>query len=342
MKVPCLICCSVLIVHVNGEDAFGNKVQSCLNLVDLAGSERVDRSEVTGDGLKEAQHINKSLSCLGDVITALAEKKPHVPYRNSKLTLVLQKSLGGSAKTLMFAHVSPEEDSFGETLSTLKFAQRASTVELGAARSNRDSSEVLELKAQVESLKKALANREASSQIIKPKDEGMMTPSEKPKAIPQTPCLTRGRRLSLEGQCSSNKDDHRFRRPRTPPPPPRMTKSQVFAVPPQSPTESAAKCRVEKDAKAKTPEPAAVVSSSTTPHRRNELQTPTGKASQIRKSLRTIGKLINGSDNGKKKKEEAKSPIASSNGRTLRRQSLTGILPPPPPENSRRSSLGWR
>ncbi|KAA8518157.1 hypothetical protein F0562_015631 [Nyssa sinensis] len=149
---------SVLTVHVHGKDVSRSIVRSCLHLVDLAGSERVDKSEVTGDGLKEAQYINKSLSCLGDVITALAQKNSHIPYRNSKLTLLLQNSLGGHAKTLMFAHVSPEGDSFGETISTLKFAQRVSTVELGAARANKESSEVMQLKEQLESLKKALTN----------------------------------------------------------------------------------------------------------------------------------------------------------------------------------------
>ncbi|TVU47351.1 hypothetical protein EJB05_06949, partial [Eragrostis curvula] len=92
---------SCLTVHVQGRDlTSGTVLRGCMHLVDLAGSERVDKSEVTGERLKEAQHINKSLSALGDVIASLAQKNAHVPYRNSKLTQLLQDSLGKYFLTL--------------------------------------------------------------------------------------------------------------------------------------------------------------------------------------------------------------------------------------------------
>lgn len=98
MHLTIKLYCSIVTVHVRGLDLkTGATLRGSLHLVDLAGSERVDRSEVTGDRLKEAQHINKSLSALGDVIFALSQKNAHVPYRNSKLTQVLQSSLGYSS-----------------------------------------------------------------------------------------------------------------------------------------------------------------------------------------------------------------------------------------------------
>ena len=97
-----------------------------LNLVDLAGSERASKTGATGDGMKEATKINLSLSALGNVISALVDgKSHHIPYRDSKLTRLLQDSLGGNTKTIMIAAVSPADYNYEETLSTLRYASRA-------------------------------------------------------------------------------------------------------------------------------------------------------------------------------------------------------------------------
>ena len=105
-----------------------------LHLVDLAGSERIAKSEVKGIHLKEAQAINKSLSALGDVIASLQQRQKHVPYRNSKLTQLLQDSLAGNSKVMMVCNISPEESSVSETASSLNFAKRANQVEAGQAK----------------------------------------------------------------------------------------------------------------------------------------------------------------------------------------------------------------
>ncbi|CAG5135963.1 unnamed protein product, partial [Candidula unifasciata] len=126
---------SLLCVHVTGVNVLtGNKTFGRLNLVDLAGSERVSRSQADGARLKEAQNINKSLSSLGDVINALKNKHAHVPYRNSKLTYLLQESLGGDSKTLMILQVSPGEENVSESICTLTFGQRVRSAELGPAK----------------------------------------------------------------------------------------------------------------------------------------------------------------------------------------------------------------
>uniref|UniRef100_A0AAX7V7N6 Kinesin-like protein n=1 Tax=Astatotilapia calliptera TaxID=8154 RepID=A0AAX7V7N6_ASTCA len=99
-----------------------------LNLVDLAGSENIGRSGAVDKRAREAGNINQSLLTLGRVITALVEKRPHVPYRESKLTRILQDSLGGRTKTSIIATVSPSSSNLEETLSTLEYASRAKNI----------------------------------------------------------------------------------------------------------------------------------------------------------------------------------------------------------------------
>lgn len=99
-----------------------------LSFVDLAGSERVKKSGATGDQMKEAQAINKSLSALGDVISSLATGTGHIPYRNHKLTMLMSDSLGGNAKTLMFVNVSPTDSNVDETQNSLVYATRVRAI----------------------------------------------------------------------------------------------------------------------------------------------------------------------------------------------------------------------
>lgn len=118
---------SIFILKLVGENsATGERCEGTLNLVDLAGSERLKQSQAEGDRMRETQNINKSLSCLGDVIEALGRGSGHIPYRNSKLTHLLQYSLGGNSKTLMFVMVSPLETHVKETLTSLRFATKVS------------------------------------------------------------------------------------------------------------------------------------------------------------------------------------------------------------------------
>ncbi|XP_059177349.1 kinesin-like protein KIF3B [Physella acuta] len=100
-----------------------------LNMVDLAGSERQSKTGATGERLKEATKINLSLSTLGNVISALVDgKSTHIPYRDSKLTRLLQDSLGGNARTVMVANIGPASYNYDETLTTLRYANRAKNI----------------------------------------------------------------------------------------------------------------------------------------------------------------------------------------------------------------------
>jgi hypothetical protein len=119
----------VLTVKVGRVDkSTGEELSGKLVFCDLGGSERLKKTEAVGDRRKEAIEINKSLAALGDVIEAVAAKRKHVPYRNHTLTRILQDSLGGTAKTLMFVHCSPAESCAGETAMSLKFAGRAGRI----------------------------------------------------------------------------------------------------------------------------------------------------------------------------------------------------------------------
>ena len=99
-----------------------------MSLIDLAGSERGCATGHSGERFREGNNINRSLLALGNCINALAEGRRHVPYRDSKLTRLLQDSLGGNCKTVMIAAVSPSASSFEDTYNTLKYADRAKNI----------------------------------------------------------------------------------------------------------------------------------------------------------------------------------------------------------------------
>lgn len=139
-----------------------------LNLVDLAGSERQSKSGATGQRLKEAGKINVSLSTLGNVIHALVEENStHIPYRDSKLTRLLQDSLGGNSKTLMIANIGPASYNWDETLTTLRYANRAKNIH-NAPRVNEDPKDALIRQYQDEISKlRNILNEKSSKKITK-------------------------------------------------------------------------------------------------------------------------------------------------------------------------------
>ncbi|XP_061043014.1 kinesin-like protein KIF17 isoform X2 [Eubalaena glacialis] len=138
-----------------------------LNLVDLAGSERQSKTGATGERLKEATKINLSLSALGNVISALVDGRcKHIPYRDSKLTRLLQDSLGGNTKTLMVACLSPADNNYDETLSTLRYANRAKNIK-NKPRINEDPKDALlrEYQEEIKKLKAILAQQMSPSNL---------------------------------------------------------------------------------------------------------------------------------------------------------------------------------
>ncbi|KAE8911354.1 hypothetical protein PF005_g10338 [Phytophthora fragariae] len=130
-----------------------------LYLVDLAGSERVKKSNVSGDMLREAAHINKSLSALADVMEALDKKMAHVPYRNSKLTYLLQDVLNSSCKTVMIVNVGPTIENASETFRSLQLAERVRNIVVGRNQIVKNKKDILSAKkafAELQSLKQQM------------------------------------------------------------------------------------------------------------------------------------------------------------------------------------------
>lgn len=132
-----------------------------MNMVDLAGSERQSKTGATGETLKEATKINMSLSALGNVISALVDSKTSfIPYRDSKLTRLLQDSLGGNTKTVMCANIGPVDYNYDETLSTLRYAYRAKSIK-NKPRINEDPKDAMirEFQDEIARLKMKLAEK---------------------------------------------------------------------------------------------------------------------------------------------------------------------------------------
>ncbi|KAK4434246.1 Kinesin-like protein KIN-4C [Sesamum alatum] len=148
--------------NFSGDEVGDDVLHAKLHLVDLAGSERAKRTGADGTRLQEGIHINKGLLSLGNVISALGDEKKrkeggHVPYRDSKLTRILQDSLGGNSKTIMIACVSPADTNAEETLNTLKYANRARNIQ-NKAIINRDpmTAQMQRMRSQIEQLQAEL------------------------------------------------------------------------------------------------------------------------------------------------------------------------------------------
>jgi len=154
-----------------------------LNLIDLAGSERQSKTGASAERLKEASKINLALSSLGNVISALAESSPHVPYRDSKLTRLLQDSLGGNSKTIMIANIGPSNYNYNETLTTLRYASRAKSIQNQPIK-NEDpqDAKLKEYQAEIERLKRLIAPQQQQRSVkqVTTKKQRVKKPKKEP------------------------------------------------------------------------------------------------------------------------------------------------------------------
>ena len=189
-------------VHQKDDQDKSKNVFAKLNLVDLAGSERQKGTGASGQTLKEGANINKSLSALGNVINALVEiangKKTFVPFRNSKLTRVLQESLGGNSLCTMLATLSPAASNYEETMSTLRYANRAKAIKVSATK-NEEASQISRLNSEIEELKKKLLTAEGGEG-----GEARGVASEERKAMQEK---LQGQLLDMQKMVSSTWED---------------------------------------------------------------------------------------------------------------------------------------
>uniref|UniRef100_A0A672UVE0 Kinesin motor domain-containing protein n=1 Tax=Strigops habroptila TaxID=2489341 RepID=A0A672UVE0_STRHB len=176
-------------------------VAAKLNLVDLAGSERQSKTGAMGERLKEATKINLSLSALGNVISALVDGKcKHVPYRDSKLTRLLQDSLGGNTKTLMVACLSPADNNYDESLSTLRYANRAKNIKNKPC-INEDPKDTLlrEYQEEIKKLKAILAEQMGVNNLAGRRALSRLLPAETAHLAAKPPPLLKPQ-IDLEAE----------------------------------------------------------------------------------------------------------------------------------------------
>jgi len=184
----------LFIIKVHQRFADGLEKTGTLNLVDLAGSEKISASGVKGLGLEEAKKINLSLSMLGHVIHQLSQGASHIPYRDSKLTRLLQESLGGNFKTRLLVAGSPHIRNLEETISTLKFAQRAKTVKTKAKMNLKEAPDIV-IARLTKQLEEAFAYIEELKRIIE-RSLGSGVPLSMPQVQPYSQPFAQA-----EGQC---------------------------------------------------------------------------------------------------------------------------------------------
>jgi len=190
---------SIFCLHLKATNAAqGVVLKGTLSLVDLAGSERLDRSGATGEQLKETVAINKSLSALADVFVAIGNKQAHIPFRNSKLTYLLQPALSGDGKTLMMVNLSPTIESFQESLCSLRLAKQINQCELGKPKKQvKDVSSSAAQSSSSGASSKNSSSETAPSSSKASSAEPSATPSKVMPKTPSRPGVTKQMSASL-------------------------------------------------------------------------------------------------------------------------------------------------